>query len=125
MEKPDLLAPANALSRRDANLARRHLGHADEQGGHKADTRVIRLNEEDRPCCHGGLICGIPDKSFLAAGGIVFRVAEAGGVRRFGAVEAWDLGRFDDGAAHRGVPAVIAQRAEIRLVNGAGYELLA
>lgn len=122
VEEPDLVALADPLSLLARDLARRHLRHADEQRRHEADVRAIGLDEDQRPRRHGRHVRIGPRQVILAVE--VVRGIETL-VRRFGEVEAREQGDFDDGAAHGRVPAVVAERVEIRLVDGAGYEVAA
>ena len=119
MEHAQLLPLLDPLAHRNRDLARAHLSHADAQERHESDGRVVRLDEDERARRRRR------DVALAGALALLVRVVRGAEVfeLRFRVVRPVDDVAFADHARDGGVPAVVGERAEERLVDRAADEL--
>lgn len=135
VEHAELRALVDALAGAHGDLARAHLVHADGHEGHEADGRVVGLDEEDGARGEGREV-GL--RLAEAVGLDVVRRRRGrcrrggggggggrgrGGEERLAEVRPLDHGRAHHAPRHGGVPAVVGERGQKGLVDGAVAEV--
>ena len=120
-KRTDLIALVHALALPHGKLAARHLRHANVHGRHEADGGVVRLDEDDATAGDVRDVGLGPVRRGRV--GVLVVVREAF-VPVLGVVRPGDVADFGHGAGDGGVPAMVGQRGEESLVDGAvGEEL--
>ena len=117
VEHAELLASRDALPAPHADLARRHFSHPDGDEAQYPEARVVGLDKNERLCGDGGQVALRLDEHER-----VQPLREAEGRRSLREIATGHVVCADDAAADGGVPPVIAERGEVRLVDGTAAE---